>query len=147
MDRYTEVKRLFKANIICPQYTASDIARKTGYSRERIRQLAKEAKVRLLLGKEKKEIVLTCRECGKTVLITEKQKRRYGYYAQGFCSMNCKKKSFCITFVCRNCGKKVVRNRKKYEWEMKHKVNNVGSFCSYKCRAKALWKIKKEKKQ
>lgn len=113
-----------------PQGVLSEISRKLGVSRERIRQIAKREGYIMNRSKKVRK-VFECVNCHKEFSVNR--------INQKYCSLKCRiehrKKRYFITFKCQICGKE----------KTQYKSKGSGVFCSKTCHGRYLGQFGRRK--
>ena len=107
-----------------PKMLANHIAIELGVSRERIRQLLKEAELATDLRPPAK--VHHCKQCGSEILYNQ-------WYEGNDCSP-CQRARYNTTVPCAYCGTPVTRNTREIE-----RSSQVNIFCSHEHSYRYMW--------
>jgi hypothetical protein len=102
--------------IVGGKTTASDIAKKTGLSRQRVHQLNLQYGKGSLLMSKRKRVSFECKVCGKVKSVKACDYDRSGIYQDNICSRACywngRHAELYSTYTCQ-CGKKFERRIKE----------------------------------
>ena len=116
LQKKNKISTLALSLIIGGKTTASDIAKKTGLSRQRVHQLNLQYGKGSLLMSKRKRVSFECKVCHKTKSVKACDYGRSGIYHDNICSRACywrgRHAELYSTYTCQ-CGKKFERRIKE----------------------------------